>query len=253
MPRAMRMLSSTGIYHIMLRGINQQNIFVEDEDNVRFIDTLASYQEDIVYEIYAYCLMGNHIHLLMKEGNEAIANTMRRIGVSYAYWYNWQYNRKGHLFQDRFKSEPVEDDAYFLTVLRYIHQNPVKAGLTRDIEACEWSSYKEYTKKTRIVNTGFALAIFSTESDKALAQFCSYHQVPNDDQCLDIDSAKKTFSDKEVRQLVLDEYNIELAKLHSIEPGVQVEILKYLKEQEGISLRQISRMTGFTVHKVYKA
>lgn len=88
MPRVMRWRSSTGIYHIMIRGINQQNIFVEDEDNERFIDTLAGYQKEIEYEIYAYCLMGNHVHLLMKEGNEEIGNTMRRIGVSYAYWYN---------------------------------------------------------------------------------------------------------------------------------------------------------------------
>lgn len=72
MPRVMRKRSSTGIYHIMLRGINQQNIFVEDEDNERFIDTLAGYQNEIEYQIYAYCLMGNHVHLLMKEGNEEI-------------------------------------------------------------------------------------------------------------------------------------------------------------------------------------
>ena len=67
--------------------------------------------------------MGNHLHLLIKEGNEKIGNTMRRIGVSYAYWYNRQYDRSGHLFQGRFKSEPIEDDTYFLTVLRYIYQN----------------------------------------------------------------------------------------------------------------------------------
>jgi len=73
--------------------------------------------------------MGNHVHLLIKEGKEVLSNTMKRIGASYVHWYNWQYNRKGHLFQDRYKSEAVEDDAYFLTVLRYIHQNPLKAGL----------------------------------------------------------------------------------------------------------------------------
>lgn len=92
MPRVRRALSSTGIYHIIVRGINKQNIFVENGDNERFIDTLAGYQNEIEYEIeyeiYAYCLMGNHVHLLMKEGNEEIGNTMRRIGISYAYWYN---------------------------------------------------------------------------------------------------------------------------------------------------------------------
>jgi putative transposase len=253
MPRVMRKRSSTGIYHIMIRGINQQNIFVEDEDNERFIDTLVTYQKEIEYEIYAYCLMGNHVHLLMKEGNEEIGNTMRRICVSYAYWYNWQYNRTGHLFQDRFRSEVVEDDAYFLTVLRYIHRNPLKAGLISDIGNYKWSSFKEYLERSKIVNPHFALAMLSTERDKALARFHSFHMEANDDQCLDIDPVRKTFSDNEIRQLVLDKYNIELAKLHSMEPETQAEILKYLKEQQGASLRQLSRMTGFTVHKILKA
>ena len=124
----------------MVRGINQQNIFVEDNDYLKYIDTLREYKKEIAFELYAYCLMGNHLHLLIKEGNEEIGNTMRRIGVSYAYWYNRQYDRSGHLFQGRFKSEPVEDDTYFLTVLRYIHQNPVKAGLVNNTEDYKWSS-----------------------------------------------------------------------------------------------------------------
>lgn len=156
MPRVRRALSSTGIYHIIVRGINKQNIFVENGDNERFIDTLAGYQKEIEYEIYAYCLMGNHVHLLMKEGNEEIGNTMRRIGISYAYWYNWQYNRIGHLFQDRFKSEPVE-------------------------ETYKWSSYKEYIKQAKIVKSNFVLAMFATERDKARARFRSFHLEANDD------------------------------------------------------------------------
>ncbi len=255
MPRIMRKRSPTDIYHIMIRGINQQNIFVEDEDNEKFIDTLVEYQKEIEYEIYAYCLMGNHVHLLMKKGNEEIGNTMRRIGVSYVYWYNWQYSRKGHLFQDRFRSEVVKDDAYFLTVLRYIHQNPVKAGLINDIGTYKWSSYKEYIKESRLVNTNFALAMFSAERDEALARFRSFHLEVNDDQCLDIDptTTRKTLSDNDIRQMVLDKYNLELAKLHGVGPEIQTEILKYLKKQGGASLRQLSRMTGFTVHRIFKA
>jgi len=129
MPRVARIKSNSKIYHIMIRGINQQNIFSVNEDNEKFIAILAKYHQKSEYEIYAYCLMGNHVHLLIKEGREPISNFMKRIGTSYVSWYNWQYNRKGHLFQDRYKSQPVENDAYFLTVLRYIHQNPLKADL----------------------------------------------------------------------------------------------------------------------------
>ncbi len=85
--------------------------------------------------------MGNHIHLLLKEEKEELGIIMRRIGSSYVYWYNWKYKRCGHLFQDRYKSEAVEDERYLLTVLRYIYQNPLKAGLVKDIGAYKLSSF----------------------------------------------------------------------------------------------------------------
>ena len=87
----------------MIRGINQQNIFSVDEDYEKFMAILFKYHKKSEYEIYAYCLMGNHVHLLIKEGREALPHAMKRIGTSYVSWYNWQYNRKGHLFQDRYK------------------------------------------------------------------------------------------------------------------------------------------------------
>ena len=155
----------------MIRGINQQNIFADDEDHEKFMAILDTYHKKMGYDLYAYCLMGNHVHLLIKEGKEILSNTMKRIGASYVHWYNWQYNRKGHLFQDRYKSEAVEDDAYFLTVLRYIHQNPLKAGLTDHVDSYKWSSYKEYTSKTKRVNVDFALSLFAKEKDKAIKKF----------------------------------------------------------------------------------
>ena len=126
MPRVAREKSKTGIYHIILRAVNRQIIFEEDEDAIKFLETLERYKETSGYEIYAYCLMGNHVHILLKEGKEDLGVTMRRIGASYVYWYNWKYERVGHLFQDRYKSEVVETEKYLLAVLRYIHQNPLK-------------------------------------------------------------------------------------------------------------------------------
>ncbi len=182
MPRTARRKSKSKIYHIMIRGINQQNIFADDEDHEKFMDILATHHKKIEYDLYAYCLMSNHVHLLLKEGKEVLSNTMKRIGTSYVYWYNWQYNRKGHLFQDRFKSEVVEDDAYFLTVLRYLHQNPLKAGLTDDIRSYKWSSYQEYTSQKKIVNVDFVLSLFDQERDKAIAKFKRFNNAPNKEQ-----------------------------------------------------------------------
>jgi len=197
--------------------------------------------------------MGNHVHLLIKEGKEALFNTMKRIGTSYVYCYNWQYNRKGHLFQDRYKSEVVEDDVYFLTVLRYIHKNPLKAGLANHVESYKWSSYQEYTSKTKIVSVNFTLALFDKDKDKAIKKFKKFNMESNNDQCLEISEKRKTLSDKKIRQLALQKYNIELASLQNTLLETQIEVLKYLKELEGSSLKQLSRLTGFTVNKIFRA
>ncbi len=255
MPRVARKKSESSIYHIMVRGINQQSIFEDDGDYRKFIDILDTYQKKINFQVYAYCLMDNHIHLLIKEGEEEISNTMKRIGTSYVYWYNWQYNRKGHLFQDRYKSETVENDDYFLTVLRYIHQNPVKAGLTKNIESYHWSSYIEYTEieKAGIVHTEFVLGMFDQDRERAIKRFLAFNAELNNDKCLEVAEKRKTLSDKEIRQLVLNRYNMDLATLQNRPQKIQIEVLKYLKELDGSSFRQLSRLTGFTVNKIFRA
>ncbi len=108
MPRNARQLSRTGIYHIIVRGINRQTIFFEDDDYQRYIDTIGRFVADGDAIVLGYCLMSNHVYLLIQEKNTAISKIMKRIGTSYAYRYNWKYERSGHVFQDRFKSENVE-------------------------------------------------------------------------------------------------------------------------------------------------
>ena len=105
--------------------------------------------------------MDNHVHLLLKESEETISKVIKRISSSYVYWYNLKYDRCGHLFQERFKSENVENRAYFLTVLRYIHQNPIKAQLATNVFECRWTSIHEYVGKTKIVDINGVLQLFS--------------------------------------------------------------------------------------------
>jgi len=163
MPRGTRKKSTTGIYHVVLRGINKQRIFEDTQDYHKFLETIKISKDKSGYTLFAYCLMSNHVHLLIKEGKESLGNSFRRIGASFVYWYNWKYSRCGHLFQDRYKSEPVETDSYFLTVLRYIHQNPIKAGIVKEIGQYPWSSYQEYITKPEICDTAFALKLFSED------------------------------------------------------------------------------------------
>jgi len=131
------------MYHVMLRGINKQPIFEEAEDYQEFLSCLSEVKQISKFKLYAYCLMGNHVHLLLKEDGEALSQVFKRIGARYVFWFNWKYGRSGHLFQDRFKSKPVESDDYFVTVLAYIYQNPVKEGLCKRSEDYEWCSRKQ--------------------------------------------------------------------------------------------------------------
>jgi len=131
MPRCARSLSETGVYHVMLRGNERKDIFMDDEDKARFLDVLYTKREHDSYYLYSYCLMDNHVHLVIKEGNDSISRIMRRITTSYAGYFNRKYKRAGHLFQDRYKSENVESDSYLLTVIRYLHQDTEKAGLAK--------------------------------------------------------------------------------------------------------------------------
>jgi len=158
-----------------MRGINRQNIFEDDEDYIKFLQTFEQYKEQCGYEIYAYCLMGNHIHLLLKIGHETLGQIMRRICRNYVYWYNNKYQRVVSLFQDRFKSEPVEDDTYLLTVQRYIHQNSLKANIVKVIEAYKWSSYREYTSEAKLGDINYILGILNTDREKAIKNFIKYN------------------------------------------------------------------------------
>ena len=106
----------------------------------------CAYRDICGFQLYAWCLMPNHVHLLIGESpqGETISQVMKRIGAKYVYWYNLCYERIGPLFQDRFKSEAVKDDAYFLTVLRYIHRNPLKVGIAAGLSVYLHSSYASY-------------------------------------------------------------------------------------------------------------
>lgn len=188
MPRSTRPKSQTGIYHVMLRGINRQQIFIDDEDKERFVETVKRFKKESCYEVYAYCLMNNHVHLLLKESSESIGQVMKRICGSYVYWYNRKYGRIGHLFQERFRSEAVEDQEYFLTVFRYIHQNPLKAGVSQSLEKWEWSSYHDYFgRRAFIADTGFILELFSKDLNTARQQLLGFINADSEDKCMDLD------------------------------------------------------------------
>ena len=153
MSRRARQVSGSGIYHVMLRGVNRDVIFLEDEDRERFLFALKAARDASEYKILAYCLMENHVHLVLRSGIEPIGCTVRRFGVRYAGWFNRKYDRVGHLFQDRFKSVPVDEDAHLVTLLRYVWNNPVEAGLVEQPEEYHWSSRRFFGSSSNLIDT----------------------------------------------------------------------------------------------------
>ena len=245
MSRYARRKSESGIFHIMLRGINKQTIFEDDEDRERFLETIERYKAISEYEIYGYCLMSNHIHLLIRETEDPIATIIKRICSSYVYWYNSKYGRCGHLFQERYKSEIVEDDVYLLTVLRYIHQNPLKAGLSKDIKEYKWSSYNGYIGRSRIINTDFVLEIFSGNREKAINLFIEHSNEQNEDKCLDYDE-KMRLTDNDVKEQFRKLGIENISELQRLEKSKRNAVIKELKSIEGVTIRQLSRITGIS-------
>ncbi|MPW26890.1 transposase [Alkalibaculum sp. M08DMB] len=253
MSRQARKKSSTGIYHIMVRGINNENIFLEDEDKEKYIDLLRKMKEVTAINIYGYCIMDSHLHLLVKEGEEYIGDTMKRIGVSYVYWYNKKYKRKGHLFQDRYKSQVVENDIYLISLLRYIHQNPIKAKIVDKIEDYRWSSYNVYISKDKdnIVNKKKIITYFEGKSEKeSIKEFKKFM----------IDKGTK-FDYEEEKVIKITDEQLK-SKIEEILQGNSLKdqsldnrnkILREIKKNEDASIRQIARVTEISRNIIAKA
>lgn len=255
MPRQSRQTSGTGIYHVMLRGINQQNIFEVPEDYwkfIRLLDQTIHPKDEFGHllpprcTIYAYCLMSNHVHLLIREGQEGIAAIIRSIGIAYAIHFNHSYQHKGHLFQDRYKSEPVNDMAYFITLLRYIHQNPVAAGIVNHVSDYTWSSWIEYEGKTICSMPVCTIqhVLNRIPRDELLALIND--PLPKSLRILDFDcNASVRLSDDEVRSFSQSIGICSLQDIQHFPKDQRDNVLRQLKDY-GASIRQLVRLTGIS-------
>ncbi len=250
MPRTARKTSLSNIYHVMLRGINRQNIFEEDEDRLYFMNILGRCKKVSGFKLYAFVLMSNHVHLLIEPADESLDTIFRRIGTRYAVWYNQKYQRVGHLFQDRFRSENIESDLYFKTVLRYIVQNPMKAGIESRPGSYRWSSFLAYEHgRGSVTDTQYALDLFGGRQE--LIDYLN--QNNDDDTVMDEASYDKRLRDDLAKGKM---YRItqcsSASEFQQLDSFVQKEYARKM-HHEGLSLGQISRMTGMPKTTVYKA
>lgn len=265
MPRRARIVSHSGLYHIMLRGVNRQNIFNDEDDYSEMVDILSHLHIKtdgtglIVTErgcsIYAYCLMSNHLHLLIREKDLTISEIVKTLASKYVYYFNHRHQRIGHLFQDRFKSEPVEDLEYFIQLLRYIHQNPVKAGMTKNISEYRWSSWHEYLHPSELhicdVN-----AVLKYIPMGELRYFVNAETaVPNDITDIECEKvpAKAMMTDAEVTSGLLHVSGcksiMDFRNLHLSERRDAVQQLREL----GAGVNQLARITGLSAMTISRA
>lgn len=143
MPRSARMVDDGGIYHILNRGNGQQQVFKKDGDYSAFLGLLAQMREQFGIVLYAYCLMPNHFHLLVKvQMGVDLSRGMQWFMTTHVRRYHRHYNSSGHLWQGRYKSFGIDDDDHFLTVARYVEGNPVRAGLVGTATEWMWSSHR---------------------------------------------------------------------------------------------------------------
>jgi len=141
MPRQARIDAPGAVHHIIVRGIDRCQIFRDDRDRNRYLDRLGDILTDTDTPCYAWALIPNHFHLLLKTGSTPIANVMRRLLTGHAVYFNRRHRRHGHLFQNRYKSILCQEETYLLELVRYIHLNPLRAGLVEDMEALNTYPY----------------------------------------------------------------------------------------------------------------
>ena len=169
MPRLPRFLLSQSYYHIMARGNNKNIIFKEKEDYVFYLSLISKYKKEHPFDIYHYCLMPNHIHLLIQTNKATdFPILMKKVNLSYYHYFKKKYGQIGHFWQNRFKSKPVGKDEYFIQCGKYIELNPTRASIAKDPKEYLYSSYNHYSqgKQDELITNNFYYEVLGKDSEE---------------------------------------------------------------------------------------
>lgn len=227
MARGPRKCTNMFFYHIMVQGINKEYILNEVEDKRQYLKFINKVKKEIDVYIVSYCIMDNHVHILIKEEYiECLSRFMHKVNTLYAMYYNKKYNRVGYVFRDRYKSQVIYSEKQLYTCINYIHNNPVKVGICKLASEYEYSSYNEYIKNMEEIQRNInGLLIKEDILDKK-------------ENFLEIEEEKEV----EIKNAI-EEYmkinNINFDTLKNERKNLK-EIINMLKEYYGLSLRQIS-------------
>jgi len=241
-PRTSRFYSNSKVYHIIFKGIDDQTIFYDDQDRKFFLNQIPKTQKEFNYVLYAYCLMVNHVHLVIRCEDAFLASSMKSLLVRYVHYFNKKYKRKGPLMQNRFKSKNVENERYFLDLCRYVHRNPENAGimLTQDYD---WSSYKEYIGNAKIINKNVLLHYFNNDIEAFAEHTLKKNNNEEINSYVEYEIIDKLVDDKLI-QYIMKKFLIEKVE------DIPIYFKNKTKEELDMILSEITNIKGTNVTQI---
>ena len=241
--KQIRTISKTNIYHIIIKGNNDEVIFYDDMDRNVFLERIKITKKEFNYKVYAYCLMSNHVHLVIEVPQEKFSKSIQSLTIRYASYFNKKYDRKGPFVQNRFKSKNIENQRYFLEVCRYVHRNPEKAGMAKTY-AYKWSSYNEYVYKEKVIDREILMHYLDNDINNFITYTNECDEIEEELYMADFEMIEN-LSDEEVISIILKKYNIgnvsEIVSFFKIAENKQK--LREFKDKPGITRTQIERIT----------
>lgn len=178
------------MYHVMVKGINKEKIFNQNREKNYFKKIILKHLGKYAVDIYGYCIMSNHAHFIIRAEIQTLSYFMAAILAEYASYYNYKHERNGHVFQNRFNSQCIEDVKYYWTCLRYIHLNPVKAHMIQKAERYKYSSMGEYINGSNVLISEKAIDFFRDEFGSS-QNFLEYHGYEEENYFIDIEDEIK--------------------------------------------------------------
>lgn len=254
MPRYAReyQKSYSNVYHVILRSINQQEIFYDNADRSKFLKSLKESKEKYQYDLYAYVLMDNHVHLLIMDKGDNLSKIVQSLATSYALYFNKKYERIGHVFYNRFKSKQIETLPYFLNLVRYIHFNPEKAGICGYSEY-NWSSYQGYYRISEFVDSSKVLKMAEMDSE----DFKDFHEEYRKMKKFIVDEFElenTKLNDEIAIQMVKEALKVEnLVLVQNLNVKSRNEKIAQAAKIEGIERKQLARILGVSERLIYRA
>ena len=224
MARPLRIEYPGAVYHVICRGNNRQAIFRDDQDRKRYLEKLSLYCQEKKVDLMAYCLMSNHVHVLLETPEGNLSKMMQALQTSYTLYFNRRHGRTGHVFEQRYKAMLVDKDNYLLQVSRYIHLNAVEAKLAERPQDYRWSSYGSYLK-------GKGIAGSKAES------------------VLDYFTGSKSRRVEQYREFVEGKRG---ERVRNLAPEVRKQIFIGDEEFEGVVQRKMERTSGREVRPTLK-